>query len=88
MADVKPIKTEKAPWVKPFTMGYVLKLTFSNMNKSIDHSIIETSARLGEFEPGSEKWQEVLTTLSALDQAKKLLEEFQLNNEHIFTKGK
>ena len=89
MAEVdEPTEEVKPAWVKPFTLSYVLRLTMRNMQKSINISISETSARLPEFEPGSAKWLEVLSTLNALHTLKKVLDDFVKNNPQIFPKGK
>ena len=79
-----PIKERTmAEYKLPFDKAFVLKLTLSNMRNSIDLSITRTAGRLKDFEADSDKWHEVLHTLSALDALKKLLDDFQLHNDQL-----
>lgn len=77
MADNKP----------PFDKSYVLNLTVKNMHKPIETSINKTSARMSDFEPGTDKWQEVIDTLHVLNQLNKLVDDFVLHNKALFSKG-
>lgn len=70
--------------IKPFDRGYVMNITANNALSRIDLSVNKTSARLGDFEPDSPKWKEVLDTLYALDKFKKLINDFRLNNPDVF----
>jgi len=58
------------------------------MRKAVDVSINRTSSRLKEFDPGTDKWQEVLDTIHILDKLKSLVDDFVINNKAIFTKDK
>jgi len=49
-----------------FTKDYVLGVTKKNMLKSIDTSINKTVARVGEFQPDTEKAREVIETITTL----------------------
>jgi len=69
---------------KPFTRGYVLKTTAKHMRKSIDISIRKTFERIAQFDGNKEKSKEVFETLSVLHAMRKLLDDFQLNNQEIF----
>lgn len=70
--------------IPKFSLGYVVKLTVSNMRKAVDNSISIASARISDFEAGSDKWQEVLDTIYVLHQLKKLVDEFVIHNEQLF----
>lgn len=41
--------------IKPFSMGYILRVTAKNMRKSIDFSIRKTFERIGEFDNNPER---------------------------------
>jgi len=71
---------------KPFDKSYVMRVTANNAKKSVDISINKTSQRLEEFPPKSVKWQEVLDTLHALHQFRKLIDDFQVHNPGLFLK--
>jgi len=70
--------------IKPFDKSYVMRVTATNARKSVDISINKTSQRLEEFAPESEKWREVLNTLHALHQFRRLIDEFQEANAALF----
>lgn len=69
---------------KPFSMGYILRVTAKNMRKSIDFSIRKTFERVGEFDSNPQKAEEVFTTLSHLHALRKQLDDFQLQNKEQF----
>ena len=71
---------------KPFDKQFVVRLTVANMRKDIDISINKTTGRLEDFEADSDKWREVLDTIHVLNKLKALLDEFQINNEQLFSK--
>ena len=73
--------------VKPFTMGYVLRVTAKHMRKSIDISIRKTFERIAEFADDQDKSKEVFTTLSHLHNMRKQLDDFQLTNSSDFKEG-
>ena len=51
---------------KPFSMDYVVGLTYKHMRKSVDTSIRKTVARIAEFDGNPEMSQEVFKTLVML----------------------
>jgi len=69
----------------PFDQPYVMKVTINKMRKSIDTSFYKTSSRLEEFEEKSDKWVEVLNTLHALHAIRKVIDDFETHNNHLFT---
>jgi len=71
---------------KPFDKSYVMRITVANARKSADISINKTSQRLEEFAPKTDKWQEILDTLHALHQFRKLVDDFQYHNPQLFMK--
>jgi len=70
----------------PFDQAYVMRVTLAKVNKAIDTSFYKTSSRLEEFEEKSEKWVEVLNTLHSLHALRKVLEDFESANKHLFSK--
>lgn len=64
-------------FIKPFSMGYVLRTTAKNMRKSIDISIRKTFERVSEFSDNKDKSTEVFKTLSYLHTMRKNLDDFQ-----------
>lgn len=54
------------------------------MLRSIDISVSKSFERLKEFEGNAAKGIEIMETLSVLNTMKKLVEEFELNNQHLF----
>ena len=82
-------------YVKPFTMGYVLRVTAKNIRKHIDVSIRKTSQRIGEFaeEEGlspeensirQEKSREIFQTLAELHAWRNNLDAYQAENSSKF----
>ena len=70
--------------IKPFSMGYVLRITAKHMRKNIDISIRKTFERVGEFADNREKSEEIFMTLSYLHQMRKGLDDFQESNAVSF----
>jgi hypothetical protein len=70
---------------KPFSIGYVLRVTTKNMRKSIDVSIRKTFERVKEFDGNMERSTEVFQTLSALHAMRKMLDDFQHENKDVFS---
>lgn len=65
---------------KPFSAGYVLRMTAKHMRKSIDISIRKTLDRFGEFAADPEKSVEVFKTLAMLHKMRNELDAFQQVN--------
>jgi len=72
----------------PFDQSYVLRVTSAKINKAIDTSFYKTSSRLEEFPEKSEKWIEVLNTLHSLHALRRVVEEFESANKHLFANNK
>ena len=72
----------------PFDQSYVMRVTIAKVNKAIDTSFYKTSSRLEEFEEKSEKWIEVLNTLHSLHALRRVIEEFESANKHLFVNNK
>ncbi len=71
-------------YLKPFSMGYVLRTTAKHMRKSIDISIRKTFERVPEFAEDQEKSQEVFKTLAFLHTMRKQLDDFQAQHSENF----
>jgi len=69
---------------KPFSKGYVLRVTAKHMRKSIDISIRKTFERIESHANSLEKSREIFETLSVLHQMRKSLDEFQSDNKVSF----
>jgi hypothetical protein len=76
------------PKVYPFSKAFVMKTTFRHMRKSIDISITKTFERLKDFDQSSAAGLEILETLSTLHTTRKMLDDFQDSNKHLFTDKK
>lgn len=70
--------------IKPFSKGYVLRLTTKHMRKSIDISIRRTFERIKDFEDNQSKSEEVFQTLAFLHTMRKQLDDFQAQNSEYF----
>ena len=70
--------------IKPFSKGYVLRVTAKHMRKSIDISIRKTFERIKDFEGNLEKSQEVFEALSVLHSLRRQLDSFQADNKESF----
>lgn len=68
----------------PFSKSFVLKTTTRHMRRSIDISIRKSFDRMKEFEHDGAKKQEIFETLDVLHKMRKLLDDFQENNTHLF----
>ena len=67
---------------KPFNKYYVLRITSLHIKKSVDTSIRKTYDRLKDVE----NKQEVFETLDILHKIRKMMEDFELNNKHLYIK--
>jgi len=70
---------------KPFSKSFVMRTTFRHMRRSVDISIRKSFERFKDFEDGSVEGKDCLETLSVLHQVRKLLDDFQVNNQELFT---
>ena len=66
---------------KPFSKSHVLKITSLHMKKALDRSISKTFDRL---EDKPEMGTEIMETLSVLHTMRKMLEDFELHNAHLY----
>ena len=69
---------------KAFNKYYVLRITSMHIKKAIDNSIRKTYNRLQD----AENKQEVFETLDVLHKIRKLMEDFELNNKHLYNNTK
>jgi len=69
----------------PFDKSFVLKTTFRHMRRSVDISIRKSFDRMAEFSDDSGKRLEIMETLDVLHKIRKLLDDFQEHNVHLFT---
>jgi hypothetical protein len=69
---------------KPFSMGYVLRVTAKHMRKSIDISIRKTFDRTSEFMSDETKSKELFKTLAHLHSMRKQLDDFQAAHSEDF----
>tara|TARA_B110001452_G_scaffold221868_1_gene194538 strand:+ start:187 stop:498 length:312 start_codon:yes stop_codon:yes gene_type:complete len=67
---------------KPFNKYYVLRITSLHIKKSVDTSIRKTYDRLKDVE----NKQEVFETLDILHKIRKMMEDFESNNKHLYIK--
>ena len=65
---------------KPFNKYYVLRITSLHIKKAIDTSIRKTYERLKDV-PSK---VEVFETLDVLHKIRKLMEDFESNNKHLY----
>jgi hypothetical protein len=68
----------------PFSKSFVLKTTSRHMRRSVDISIRKSYDRMSDFPGDSEKKQEIFETLDVLHKMRKLLDDFQEHNKHLF----
>lgn len=68
----------------PFSKSFVMRTTLRHMKKSIEISINKSFDRLKDFENDSDTGREIIETLSVLHTLNKILDEFQVNNRHLF----
>jgi len=57
------------------------------MRRSIDISIRKTYDRMSDFQEDGSKKQEIFETLDVLHKMRKMLDEFQSNNTHLFSES-
>ena len=68
----------------PFSKGFVLKTTTRHMRRSIDISIRKSFDRMADFADDGDKKREIYETLDVLHKMRKLLDDFQEHNQHLF----
>ena len=67
---------------KPFNKFYVLRITSLHIKKAIDTSIRKTYDRMKDVENKAE----VFETLDVLHKVRKLMEDFESHNKHLYKK--
>ena len=67
---------------KPFNKYYVLRITSLHIKKSVDTSIRKTYDRLQDVDNKIE----VFETLDILHKIRKMMEDFESNNKHLYIK--
>ncbi len=67
---------------KPFNKYYVLRITSLHIKKSIDTSIRKTYDRLKDVEDK----QQVFETLDVLHKIRKIKEDYETKNKHLYQK--
>jgi hypothetical protein len=72
----------------PFSKSFVMKTTFRHMRRSVDISIRKSFERFQDFDKDSEVGKEIMETLSVLHTVRKVLDDFQENNKHLFIDNK
>jgi hypothetical protein len=72
----------------PFSKSFVMKTTFRHMRRSVDISIRKSFERFQDFDKNSEAGKEIMETLSVLHTVRKVLDDFQENNKHLFIDNK
>lgn len=70
--------------LKPFNKFYVLRITSLHIKKAIDNSIRKTYDRLKDVE----NKVEVFETLDVLHKIRKLMEDFEKANQHLYKNDK
>jgi len=70
---------------KPFSKSFVMRTTFRHMRRSVDISIRKSFERFQDFDQNDKAGVEIMETLSVLHQVRKMLDDFQKTNEHLFT---
>ena len=73
---------------KPFSKTFVMRTTFRHMRRSVDISIRKSFERFQDFDKNSEAGKEIMETLSVLHTVRKVLDDFQENNKHLFIDNK
>lgn len=68
----------------PFSKAFVLKTTSKHIRRSIDISIRKSFDRMKDFEDQPDKKTEVFETLDVLHKMRKLVDDFQEHNSHLF----
>lgn len=67
---------------KPFNKYYVLRITSLHIKKSVDTSIRKTYDRLQDVDNKVEAFE----TLDILHKIRKMMEDFESNNKHLYIK--
>jgi len=70
---------------KPFSKSFVMRTTFRHMRRSVDISIRKSFERFQDFDQDSKVGKEIMETLSVLHTVRKMLDDFQAANPHLFT---
>jgi hypothetical protein len=70
---------------KPFSKSFVMRTTFRHMRRSVDISIRKSFERFQDFDQDSVAGREIMETLSLLHTVRKLLDDFQVNNQELFS---
>jgi len=70
---------------KPFSKSFVMRTTFRHMRRSVDISIRKSFERFQDFENDSATGKEIMETLSVLHTVRKMMDDFQEENSHLFT---
>lgn len=70
---------------KPFSKSFVMRTTFRHMRRSVDISIRKSFERFQDFDQDSQAGKEIMETLSLLHTVRKMLDDFQAANPHLFT---
>lgn len=70
---------------KPFSKSFVMRTTFRHMRRSVDISIRKSFERFQDFPNDSKTGVEIMETLSVLHTVRKMLDDFQANNESLFS---
>jgi hypothetical protein len=69
---------------RPFSKSFVMRTTLRHMRRSIDISIRKSFERFQDFDEDSSTGREIMETLSVLHTMRKMLDDFQRNNTHLF----
>lgn len=70
---------------KPFSKGFVMRTTFRHMRRSVDISIRKSFERFKDFDNETTVGREIMETLSVLHTVRKLLDDFQEQNQELFS---
>ena len=62
-----------------------MRTTFRHMRRSVDISIRKSFERFQDFENDSDTGKEIMETLSVLHTVRKIMDDFQEENSHLFT---
>jgi hypothetical protein len=72
----------------PFSKSFVMKTTLRHMRRSVDISIRKSFERFQDFDQDSLTGKEIMETLSVLHTIRKMLDDFQEHNKHLFVDNK
>jgi hypothetical protein len=70
---------------KPFSKAFVMRTTFRHMRRSVDISIRKSFERFKDFDNESTVGREIMETLSLLHTVRKILDDFQEQNQELFS---